>query len=227
MGSGASTRCHPHRQWVTSSGPLKRHVAIPSQTWRLCCRSTIRRPHILLVRRPTKREPRAVTELQELLDTKGPDAASKQRVSWSYDAWRRLSDHRRHGSIAVATVETLEDRWAVDLGITRDAVLQASAGHPIRLLVASMIWGLGTIQYGPTRVLRMLDAPTSKRSRKTSSSVHGSRRRSASRRCFTTIDLGSPSSVSRWGPSTCTSRTAAHLQHLPARLSMTSTSTGH
>jgi hypothetical protein len=83
--------------------------------------------------------------------------ASEQRVGWDYSAWATLPwpfDDRVH-----PVLTRLEDAWADDEGITRSAVAAAADGDPIGLLVASMVWGFGTLAYGPKRTLDMLMAP--------------------------------------------------------------------
>ncbi len=81
--------------------------------------------------------------------------ASDQRIGWSYQAWndRIGSGDRRIKDVLVA----LEDAWVADpRGLSRDAVSKAGGDDPVQLFVAVMVWGFGSLPYGPARTEKML-----------------------------------------------------------------------
>jgi hypothetical protein len=102
-----------------------------------------------------------MTEIDLLLadDTRG--LAADQRVrGWHVDAWRtELSTTGWYlDSKVPSTLETLGAENLRESGISRAAVLMASAGDPLGVLVASMAWGFGP-KYGPSRVMKMVNTP--------------------------------------------------------------------
>ena len=81
--------------------------------------------------------------------------ASDQRIAWSYQAWndRIGSGDQRIRDVLVA----LEDAWVADpRGLSRDAVSKAGGDDPVQLFVAVMVWGFGSLPYGPARTEKML-----------------------------------------------------------------------
>jgi len=98
------------------------------------------------------------TAMESLLDGTPAGAADDQRIDWDYLAW---CDGLVGGASAEVrdVLEAIEDRWALDGGISRAAVVEVADGDPVRLLISSMVWGFGTIPYGPARTSKMLAAP--------------------------------------------------------------------
>lgn len=98
------------------------------------------------------------TDMESLLDGTPVGAADDQRISWDYRSW---CDGLVGGASAEVrdVLEAIEDRWALDSGISRAAVIEVADGDPVRLLLSSMVWGFGTIPYGPARTSKMLGAP--------------------------------------------------------------------
>lgn len=96
--------------------------------------------------------------MESLLDGTPAGAAKDQRINWDYSSWS--AGLVGGGSADVRDVlEALEDRWALDGGISRAAVIEVAHGDPVRLLISSMVWGFGTIPYGRARTSKMLAAP--------------------------------------------------------------------
>ena len=92
-------------------------------------------------------------ELKELL--KASRRAIEQRVGWSYQSWngRIGSGDPRITDVLVA----LEDAWVADpRGLSRAAISKAGGDDPVRLFVAVMVWGFGSLPYGPARTEQML-----------------------------------------------------------------------
>ena len=95
--------------------------------------------------------------------------AENQSEFWEHDTWvtklsTSIAPDLWESRISPA-LERLEDSWARDIGIHRDAVVNAAAVgdagtvDPVALLVASMAWGFGPRGYGPARALKMLNTP--------------------------------------------------------------------
>lgn len=98
------------------------------------------------------------TDMESLLDGTPVGAADDQRINWDFRSW---CDGLVGGASAEVrdVLEAIEDRWALDSGISRAAVIEVADGDPVRLLLSSMVWGFGTIPYGPARTSKMLGAP--------------------------------------------------------------------
>ena len=76
-------------------------------------------------------------------------------MGWNYQSWneRIESSERRISDVFVE----LEDAWVADpRGLSGDAVVRAGGDDPVRLFVAVMVWGFGSLPYGPARTERML-----------------------------------------------------------------------
>ena len=129
-----------------------------------------------------------MSELEALLADATVRRADEQRIGWSYRAWTSALTEFGFLGKAIETLEALEDRWAVDQGILRQAVVDVAGGHPLRLLVASMVWGFGSLPYGPTRTAKMLSTPDLAAKL---SELPRSPPRSASRRCSPTASRSS------------------------------------
>lgn len=98
------------------------------------------------------------TSMDSLLDATPAGAANEQRISWDYLSW--CAGLVGGPSAEVRDVmEALEDRWALDGGISRAAVIEVAQGDPVGLLISSMVWGFGTMPYGPARTSKMLATP--------------------------------------------------------------------
>jgi hypothetical protein len=93
--------------------------------------------------------------------------ANQQRIGWElsrYVTKLRGIDASLWTRIEPA-LECLEDSWARDVGITREAVIEAATYRtdgkdpidPLALLATSTIFGYGTESYGPDRLRWMLD----------------------------------------------------------------------
>jgi hypothetical protein len=91
-------------------------------------------------------------ELIGLLE--GSRRASDQRIGWGYQSWnKRIGCDQRISEVLVA----LEDAWVADpRGLSRDAVSKAGGDDPVQLFVAVMVWGFGSLPYGPARTEKML-----------------------------------------------------------------------
>lgn len=98
-----------------------------------------------------------MSELQALLAETDAGAAAKQTVGWDFESWRATLKQARLSEITLPALEDIEDRWAADGGITRAAVRDVGRTDAVRLLVASMAWGFGSIPYGPSRTAKMLN----------------------------------------------------------------------
>lgn len=83
--------------------------------------------------------------------------AYQQRIGWDYQRWSYVVGQLHVD--AQPTLDELEYAWATDGGVTRQAVAQAGSASPVALLVASMVWGFGTLPYGPARTTKMLRSP--------------------------------------------------------------------
>ena len=98
-----------------------------------------------------------MTQLEALVSDPASGSAQSQRIGWSYARWHRtLADRVPNNGTALTTLERLEDRWAIDGGISRQAVADIGHNDPVALLVASMVWGFGSVDYGPSRTADML-----------------------------------------------------------------------
>ena len=99
------------------------------------------------------------TDLDHLLGSTGAGAATGQRIGWEYAAWCQTPQHSPHWRKVGPVLEDLEDRWSQEGGISRAAVVDIAEDDSLRLLVTSMVWGFGTVPYGPARVQTMLSTP--------------------------------------------------------------------
>jgi hypothetical protein len=87
-------------------------------------------------------------EIAELLERWGP--AAHQRVPWVPERWLA------HPKLADLPVLDRLASVTGGRGIARSDVLVVAEDHAVDLLVASMVWGFGSIGYGPARTAEML-----------------------------------------------------------------------
>jgi hypothetical protein len=102
-----------------------------------------------------------MTPIEEALRSAAGSAAA-QRITWKSATWRSsLESSDLDRSIlrrAASVIDLLEERSLAEGGVSRAAVRQASTDG-FNTLIASQIWGFGSVGYGPSRVVKMLRTP--------------------------------------------------------------------
>jgi hypothetical protein len=88
-----------------------------------------------------------------------PDGAAKQGVPWCPPRWRRAFPGDSGLFEALKASSTVDqDGW---MRVPRSAVFAFRDGSERHLLLAAMVWGFGSIAYGPSRTQKMLDTKDS------------------------------------------------------------------